>query len=74
MAEKETKICDVNMSNADNGVIVSWNEKTPKSGGGTYDNANYEYCKEVFMEDKMDKAFDRFKELFLEAREHEKKS
>lgn len=70
--EKESKICDVRMENADNGVIVSYTEKTPKKGGGTYDNMSYEYCKEVFSEDDMESGFKRFKELFLQAREHEK--
>lgn len=74
MAEKDEKICDVNMQNAENGVLVTYTEKTKGAGKGTYDNYNYEYRKEVFSEKDMEKGFERFKELFLQAREHQMKS
>ena len=70
--EKKENICDVSMSNADNGVIINYTEKTKSANKGTYDNYNYEYRKEVFAEDKIEDAFKRYKELFLMAREHEK--
>jgi len=75
MAAETKKISDVSMSPAKNGIIISYCEKTEKSGGkGTYDNCNYTYPKEVFdfdadenKEDKFNEAFDRFKELWKQA-------
>lgn len=64
------KITDLRMEPASNGVIISWCEQTPKSGGkNTYDNCSYAYPKEVFDFDgdnDIDKAFERFKELWKE--------
>lgn len=76
MAEIESYIEDVNMSNADNGVIISYCERTKRKGKGTYDGG-YEYNRrqEVFDFDndeeeseEFKEAFDRYKELFLQAR------
>ena len=71
----EVLICEVRMENADNGVIISWTEKTKKSTKGSYDDYSYDYKKEVYDFDEDDdegeefnKAFDRFKELFLQAK------
>lgn len=74
--EQDTYIEDVNMANADNGVIISYCERTKRKGKGTFDGGyDYNYRKEVFDVDDEDeektefnKAFDRFKELFMEAR------
>lgn len=76
MAEKDRYIEDVNMANADNGVIISYCDRTKRKGKGTYD-MGYDYNRrtEVFDFDDDDeeseefmKAFDRFKELFIQAR------
>ncbi len=69
---------DVTMDNADNGVTVSYCErkKNPTSKGCTYDSYDYNRRKEVFSEDGeggIDAGFDRFKELFLKARNHKMK-
>lgn len=69
MHKKKGKIQSVSMSDAENGVIVSWDEKVEKPGKGMYDNCSYEYKKEVFGDKDIDKAFERFKELFMKARE-----
>lgn len=68
----DKKICNVSMDNAENGVIVSYTEKRKSANKGTFDNCDYEYCKEVFPEDKMEAGFTRFKELFLQARDADK--
>ena len=68
MTHKNRKIQSVSMSDAENGVIVNWDEKIEKPGKGMYDNSSYEYKKEVFSDEDLDKAFARFKELFMEAR------
>jgi hypothetical protein len=67
-------IDDVNMSAADNGVIIGWCEKTP-SGNGTYENPAYNYRKEVFDDDEdkdLEEAFIRFKELWMQMYTHKK--
>lgn len=55
------------MEPADNGVIISYDIQT-KNGTGKYENTDYQYKKEVYDfdgdEDGLDKAFDRFKELW----------
>lgn len=78
MAEKEqdSYIEDVNMQNADNGVIISFCERIKRKGKGTYDGGyDYNRRQEVFDFDDDDeeseefaKAFERFKELFMQAR------
>lgn len=77
MAEdKDSYIESVNMDNADNGVIISYCERTKLKGKGTYDGGyDCQYRKEVFDVDdddkeneEMEKAFTRYKELFMEAR------
>lgn len=71
-----SKIQDLRMEPATNGVIISYTQKTEKPGKGTYDNCNYDYKKEVYDFDKeeegegkkdLDGAFERFKELWKEA-------
>ena len=67
----ETYVEDVTMDNASNGVTISYRKctKKPASKGKTYDSMDYKYEKEVFTDDdNLDEAFDRYKELFLEAR------
>lgn len=64
------------MEPAENGVIICYTEKTKSPSKGTYDNYNYDYKKEVYDIDKngeeddddgINKAFDRFKELWMSA-------
>jgi hypothetical protein len=81
MAEKkDSYIEDVNMSNADNGVIISYCERTKSAGKGSYDCYDYNRRQEVFDVDdndeddgEMAKAFDRYKELFMEERNYKLK-
>jgi hypothetical protein len=76
MAEKDSYIEDVSMQNADNGVIIRYCERIKRKGKGTYDGGyDYNSRSEVFDFDDDDeeseefsKAFDRFKELFMQAR------
>lgn len=74
MADEKSYIEDVNMSNADNGVIISYCERTPRKGKGVYDGCmDYNRRQEVFDFDddeseEFNQAFDRYKELFLKAR------
>lgn len=66
---------EVRMESAENGVIICYTEKRKRPGAGEYDNYSYEYKKEVFDfdEDKdSDKAFERFKQLFLAANKKKK--
>lgn len=78
----KTYIENVSMENADNGVIISYRQctiKDPKKGN-TYDNTETKYPKEVYDVDddddsedsELNKAFERYKELFLEARAYAK--
>lgn len=74
-AEKDAQIEGVSMDNAENGVIISYSTKTKAPGKGTYDGYTHNYCKEVFDFDDdegedFDKAFNRFKELFKQARKY----
>lgn len=73
---KDSYIEDVSMRNADNGVTISWCDRTKRKGKGTYDGGyDYNSHSEVYDFDDDDKeseeftkAFDRFKELFVQAR------
>lgn len=70
---KTSKIEDVSMSNADNGVIISYCERTPRPASkGTYDMCmDYNRRQEVYdFDDETDEteAFDRYRELFIRAR------
>lgn len=76
MADNKSKIQDLRMEPATNGVIISYTQKTEKAGKGTYDNCSYDYKKEVYDFDTkeegenkkdLDGAFERFKELWKEA-------
>ena len=55
------------MRDADNGVIINYDCKTKNPGKKTFDDYNYKYCTEVFEIDDIEKAFDRFKELFMKS-------
>lgn len=60
---------DVSMSNADNGVLVSWTEcEEGTPGQGSFTNREYDYKKLVFKESELDEAFATFKAKFLEAK------
>lgn len=80
MAEKDSYIENVNMRNADNGVIINYTTRTKMKGKGTHDGGySYDDCTEVFDFDdddeeseEFEKAFDRFKELFMQARSDRK--
>jgi hypothetical protein len=80
MADKDSYIEDVNMRNADNGVIINYTERCKRKGKGTYDGGyDYNSRSEVFDFDDDDeeseefsKAFDRYKELFMQARSDRK--
>ena len=61
------------MDPADNGVIISWTEKTKKAktDKNTYDNYSYKECKLVYDVDNKEKpeeglneAFSKFRELW----------
>lgn len=77
MATSKSKISNLSMEPATNGVIISYCVKKEKPANkGTYDNCSYDYPKEVFDFDQddagkktegFDKAFERFKELWKEA-------
>lgn len=65
----------LNMSPADNGVVISWTEKTKSMGKGTFDNCNYKEHKLVYdiEEDEgenegkskgLDEAFKKYRELW----------
>lgn len=79
----ETYVEDVTMDNASNGVIISYRKciKKPASGKNTYDSTDYKYEKEVFDVDdedesedsELEKAFARYKELFMQARAYKLK-
>lgn len=65
------------MENADNGVMICYTERCKRPGKGTYDGGyDYNPRKEVYDFDDDDdeeneefqKAFDRYKELFMQAR------
>jgi hypothetical protein len=74
MPEKaDSYIEDVSMDNADNGVMVCYTERTKSAGKGTYDCHDYNRRKEVFAEEQMEDGFERFKELFMQARNHKNK-
>jgi len=70
----KTKISDLRMEPAANGVIISWCERIENkdSGKGTFDNCRYDYPKEVYdfdqdgESDGIDKAFTRFKEIWMQ--------
>lgn len=75
MADK--MICDVRMENADNGVIINYTEKVKRATKGSYDDYAYNYKREVYDFDDdegedFQEAFDRFKELFAQARKDSK--
>jgi len=57
------------MEPASNGVMISWDEIRPPSSKNTFDNREYKNCKEVFelddSDDGLEKAFARFKELWV---------
>lgn len=63
--DKEGKVSNVSMDAADNGVTISYSKQVKREGKGTYDCCSSEYKKEVFED--VEKGFDRFKELFMEA-------
>jgi hypothetical protein len=78
MAESTSKIQDLRMEPATNGVIISYCVKKEKATKNTYDNCSYDYKKEVYdfdMGEKeeggekkdIDGAFERFKELWKQA-------
>ena len=72
----DTYIEDVSMDNADNGVTVSYTERKKEKSKGTYECYDHNRRKEVFSEDGeggIDAGFDRFKVLFMEARNHKMK-
>lgn len=68
---------DVNMRNASNGVIISYCVRI-KNTKSTYDDYSYNRKEEVFDFDddegsaEFQEAFDRYKELFIMARNDEK--
>ena len=78
MAESKSKIQDLRMEPATNGVIISYTEKKEKAHNkNTFDNCSYDYKKEVYDFDTdekesgekkdIDGAFERFKELWKQA-------
>jgi hypothetical protein len=70
----KTYVSDVSLSPAENGVILSWNERTEtKKSGDEYSNCRHEYRKMVFdgdddatdkKESAFEKALPKFKELW----------
>lgn len=59
------------MSPADNGVVISWEEKVEKSNKGTFDNCQYVSHSLVFdidgpegEEKALDEAFAKYRELW----------
>lgn len=53
----------VSLSPADNGLILNWSEKTyPEKG--SFENAKWKDNSLVFKEGEIDKALDKFKELW----------
>lgn len=60
------------MEPADNGVVITWTEKTKTPSKGTYDNCTYKDHKLVYDIDEevdggktdIDKAFAKFRELW----------
>ena len=77
MKGKSSYIEDVSISNADNGVIVRYCERTKSEGKGCYDSYDYKRREEVFNtmdedgDEGFEEAFNRFKELFMQARNHQ---
>lgn len=71
MDKSKATICYLNMEAASNGAVISWSEKTQSSDKGTYDNVQWVDKKEVYDEDEdgdedgLEKAFSRFKELWM---------
>lgn len=59
---KAMKVDYVSLTPADNGVTLSWCEKT--SGNSTYENCSYKDYSEVYLEKDIDKALNKFKELW----------
>lgn len=69
--KKKSTIEYLRMEPADNGVIISWTERTPSNSKGTFENSMYKDHKEVYdidednEEDDIEKAFSKFKELWM---------
>lgn len=71
MDKSKSTIDYLTMEPATNGVIISYTEKVKKEGSKkTFDDCSYQNRKEVFdidedHNDSIDKAFVRFKELWM---------
>lgn len=55
MADSKSKIQDLRIEPATNGVIISYTEKKEKATKNTYDNCTYDYKKEVYDFDTEEK-------------------
>lgn len=66
--EKDYEICDINLSPAENGFILTYTRRTWKDRD-PMTNCSYEYKKEVFATDESEKAFTRMQSLFKQEQE-----
>lgn len=62
---REIQSNSVHIEYAENGIIISYTEEV--EGRNTFDNRCHNYKKEVFKKEETDKAFTRFKELWLKS-------